>query len=57
LTVLLLPLFLAYGYRDEVRALSLLYPLLVAATIEGVHAMFKIGLNTAEDGGGSGASL
>jgi hypothetical protein len=37
---ILFPLFVANGYRDEIRNLALLFPFLLIIAIEGVHAVF-----------------
>ncbi len=44
LAAVVFPLFLLYGYRDEIRALSLLDPFVALAAVEGVSAMFQIGM-------------
>jgi hypothetical protein len=41
LALLLAPLYLVNGYLDEIRALSLLFPLLYLIAVEGIHAMLR----------------
>jgi hypothetical protein len=40
LSAVLLPLFFVSGFLDEIRALSLLYPLLLVICLEGTQALF-----------------
>jgi hypothetical protein len=54
LAVPLVALFLVGGAFDEIRALALLFPLLLVPVVEGVHAMFETATKSATDAAAAG---